>query len=185
MSEDANLELRIREVEKLGTIVQTNLGNMCQDITEMKQMFQKMAAETLKITELATKIQAIERLEKKHDYLAREINLLQQEFVVIKAKHEGCQLVRGEEGATLKDLFNKMTAIEASYQKLESTLDSLKQSRGRLENIAWVWLERAGWLLMIGLVWLLFSHKGPEKNKNTQENLNQPTAITETTEKGE
>ncbi len=162
MSEEL-LEKRVRDVEKLATVVQTNLGNISQNITEMKQMFQKMAAESLKVAELSTKVQAIDRLEKRNDDLTTQVHSLQRELLIVRSKQDNCLLSRGEEGATMKDLFNKISAIEAAYQKMEASLDSLKQSKGRVENVLWKWVERAGWILIIGLMYLLFTNGNVSK----------------------
>jgi hypothetical protein len=166
MSPEPSTEQRLREVETIGTIVQTSMKAMHQDISDLKNMFSKVISDSVKIAELQAKVRSVDSLSQRVDSLNAMLGNLNNELIIIKSKHDVCILGRGEEGQVLKLLQDKINSIESnnirignSLENLEKANDSLNKSKGKVEDVLWKWGERIGWLIIISILAMALNGK--------------------------
>lgn len=181
MSPDPTTEQRLREVETIGTIVQTSMKAMHQDISDLKNMFSKVISDSVKIAELQAKVRTVDALYTRVENLAIVVGNLNTELITIKSKHDVCMLGRGEEAKVLRDMREKISSVESNnigvgnaLNRLESSIDRLEASKGKVEGVIWKWIERIGWLIVLSVLTMVFKSAEIKTDFTHSSNLQNP-----------
>ena len=145
------IDNRLREVEKTSATVMVTLVDMKSDIHEVKQMFQKFLLDSSRISELAAKVDNIDRLENKYEDLHKKYDILNNDFRALHTQHSMCQSTRGRSDQLMQDLRDRMIAIELA-------VTSLTNSKTKVTDTIWDWLKKGAASIFILLMLLILLH---------------------------
>lgn len=135
---------RLREVEISHSSLSTTIVSMNTNITEMKQMFQKFLVDSERITEIAGKIESIQRLERDTHALTIKYDDLYKRYIMTEHMCNSCSITKVND--YIKDVSDKVNKIEVS-------ISEMKESKGKLNGF---WGSIAQSIVTVVLLYLLY-----------------------------
>lgn len=146
------LDNRLREIEISHSSLATTIVSMNANITEMKAMFQKFMMDS---SEIAGRIETINRLEKQTNEMASKHDELFNRFVILEYTCKTCTINKVNDH--IKDIGDKVN-------KIESTLTELKGSKSKLSGF---WSNVAQTIVTAVIMYTLYliaTHMQPNVN---------------------
>lgn len=105
---------RIRDVELSQASIVSTVQSINTNLTDMKNMFQKFTADSEKI---ASKTDAIYRVEKDNQSLAAKYDELYKKFILIEHQCNNCQI--GDVNKVITDVSKKVDNIERAVEDIK------------------------------------------------------------------
>lgn len=151
-----NLDERIRELEIKSSANNESIANINMGISDIKKMMSQLMGEHNRVSEIAVKISAFDRIEAKTDDLQRKYEVLNTAFLTVQTQHTICQSNKEKQEGFMDNLDNRLT-------KIENSVSILAESKSRVESTIWKWVDRAGWFLAAALLIMALTHVDTEK----------------------
>jgi hypothetical protein len=169
------IEKRLRKVEIAAASAESTQLAVGRDIAEIKAFMQKWLTDSARISEIATRVEAIPRLETQMGAALTKYDELFKRVIILEHTHGQCVNDRTTEKLSLNTLINKVNKTETDVNNIGITVRELASSKKKAENILGGWAEKFIFIVMLYLIYLIIIHFS--KDNPPGELLNNPPKL--------
>lgn len=153
------LDTRLRKVELAGASTESTITGVSRDIAEIKVFMQKWLQDSSRISEIATKVEAIPRLEQQMNAALSKYDDLYKRFIILEHSHGQCTTDRTIEKSQLAELLTRMGKVEGErLTMLEQNMRDIQGSRKQVTSVIGGWAEKLIFMVMLYLIYLIVIH---------------------------
>jgi hypothetical protein len=169
------IEDRLRKVEIAAASSESTQLAIGRDIAEIKTFMQKWLQDSVRITEIASRVEAIPRLETQLNAALIKYDDLYKRVIILEHSHTICMSNRTDEKLNLTTLTNRVQKTETDVNNIGITVRDLAGSKKKAENILGGWAEKFIFIVMLYLIYLIIIHFS--KDNPPGEILNNPPKL--------
>lgn len=169
------IEERLRKVEIAAASSESTQAAIGRDIAEIKMFMQKWLQDSVRITEIAARVEAIPRLESQMNAALVKYDDLYKRVIILEHSHTMCMNTRSDEKLNLTTLTNRVAKTETDVNNIGVTVRDLAGSKKKAENILGGWAEKFIFIVMLYLIYLIIIHFS--KDNAPGEILNNPPKL--------
>lgn len=169
------LEKRLRKVELAAASTESTLGAVSRDIGDIKKFMERWVMDSTKITEIATKVEAIPRLESQMAAALLKYDDLYKRFIILEHSHGQCVTDRTAEKANTNLILTRLQKTETDINNVGMSVRELSSSKKQVTTVISGWAEKFIFIVMLYLIYLIIIHFS--KDNAPGEILNNPPKL--------
>ncbi|MDD2230716.1 MAG: hypothetical protein PHY48_15120 [Candidatus Cloacimonetes bacterium] len=153
-----NIAERLRQVEIAAATNSATVQAIGRDITEIKLFMQKWLQDSTRITEIASRVEAIPRLETQLNAALLKYDDLYKRVIILEHSQTICMNGKTDEKSGIIALVGRVNQAEKDISSMEVAVKDLTGSKKKVDTILGGWAEKFIFIVMLYLIYLIITH---------------------------